>query len=296
MSKQPTPKQIIEALAEAIAKCDHAWELPWRKGTIPISAFTTSKQNKDPYELQGQNPWLCAYFNHVNGFTSLEFNTLKQWNLKGYRVKREQFGNPCYILQPKKFKKTMDDGTERWIMTGFRTIREYNAEQVENYDPSILMDKLKAELKQHEPVAHDKIDAMVKALNVELVHNEQRAYYQPSTDRINMPTHGSFKDSKGYYSTLLHELVHWTGHKTRLDRLDLKNKHGYAFEELVAELGSMKLSHHFKINLNPMTDDQHLAYLKSWSKGMKDSEKYLLTASKQAEKAVDWLIGSTLGA
>jgi antirestriction protein ArdC len=105
-----------------------------------------------------------------------------------------------------------------------------------------------------------------------------------------MPAKELFTSEQEYYSTLLHELSHWSGHESRLDR-DLNTgrfgEEAYAFEELVAELSSTFLCAHLDVHQG--YQDNHAKYLKSWLKVLKSDTKALMTAASQAQKAFDYL-------
>lgn len=125
------------------------------------------------------------------------------------------------------------------MATGAKAFRVFNADQVDGYQPEDL-----PQVSLVERV--EKAEMFVQATGVDIRHGGGRAYYQLSTDHIQMPDEVRFKDaetstaSEGYYSTLFHELTHWTGREDRCQR-DLKNRFGdnaYAMEELVAELGA----------------------------------------------------------
>jgi len=98
---------------------------------------------------------------------------------------------------------------------------------------------------------------------------------------------GTSTATECFYSTLLHELVHWTGHKSRLDRLDTKNREGYAFEELVAEMGSALLCVELGVSAEPRAD--HATYIASWLKALKDDKAFIFKAAKHAQAAADLL-------
>jgi antirestriction protein ArdC len=106
-----------------------------------------------------------------------------------------------------------------------------------------------------------------------------------------MPARDTFKSATGYYSTLLHELTHWTGHETRCKR-DLENSFGsekYAREELVAECGAALLCMSLGVEKQPTPE--HAKYLNSWMQAIKDDYKAIYSAMSQAQKAVDYLEG-----
>jgi antirestriction protein ArdC len=93
--------------------------------------------------------------------------------------------------------------------------------------------------------------------------------------------------TENYYSTLLHESAHATGHSSRLDRLDLKNRKGYAFEELVAELSAAFLCNQLAVSSSPR--DDHAQYLASWLKALDGDGDYIFKAASEAQKVVDWM-------
>lgn len=83
-----------------------------------------------------------------------------------------------------------------------------------------------------------------------------------------------------------------TGHKSRLDRLDSKNKRGYAFEELVAELSAAFLCNQLGVSSEPRED--HVQYLASWLSALKNDTDYIFQAASMAQKAVDYMDGLQL--
>jgi antirestriction protein ArdC len=129
-------------------------------------------------------------------------------------------------------------------------------------------------------------EAFIKAQRALIKHGGNRAFYVPSADYIQLPELDQFKSSHDYYATSLHELSHWTGHESRLNR-DFSGRFGneaYAFEELVAELGSAMLCAHLKLD----GQLQHSSYIASWLKVLKDDPKNILKASAQAQKILNF--------
>ena len=104
-----------------------------------------------------------------------------------------------------------------------------------------------------------------------------------------MPPFKNFEKSTGYDSTLLHELTHWTGHKSRLER-DFTGRFGseaYAFEELVAEMGAAFLCVQLGVKENIL---QHSSYIESWLKVLKADKRAIFTASSKAKQASEALL------
>jgi antirestriction protein ArdC len=144
---------------------------------------------------------------------------------------------------------------------------------------------------------HDPIEAAVEIVrgyvpNGPLIQNAAGgAWYRPSDDIVNCPSLDKFERVEAYYSTLYHELVHSTGHESRLDRLETTGfgSGPYAKEELVAEMGAAMLCGIAGIdNL-----DQSAAYVKNWLGRLQDDPKLVVQAAAYAQKAADLILGVT---
>lgn len=121
-----------------------------------------------------------------------------------------------------------------------------------------------------------------------------RAYYQPSTDTLNMPKITAFNKEASYYCTYFHELTHSTGAKKRLDR-DFSGKFGsknYAYEELIAELGAVFMCSEAGILFQ--TKENSAKYLKNWNTvlvtELENDNRFFLKASAQSQKAVNYIL------
>jgi antirestriction protein ArdC len=119
------------------------------------------------------------------------------------------------------------------------------------------------------------------------------AVYSLMTDQITLPTRESFKDEASFYATAFHEVIHWTGHPSRMGR-PMTGRFGtpeYAEEELVAELGAAFLCG--EIGINGQT--QHPEYIASWLRALKNDKRFIFKASTAATKAVAFLTGDSDG-
>jgi antirestriction protein ArdC len=133
-------------------------------------------------------------------------------------------------------------------------------------------------------------EAFIAATGANITFGGDRACYNMVTDSITLPTQESFVDAGAYYATAFHELVHWTGHQSRLDRLKATpfGSPEYAKEELVAELGAAFLCAEYGID----GKTQHPEYIKNWLAVLKDDKRFIFRASSLANKAVALLNGS----
>ena len=145
----------------------------------------------------------------------------------------------------------------------------------------------------HKPVASNQIiEEIIFNSSARIFEGGNEASYCPGSDVIRMPNKQSFLDTEGYYATLLHEMAHWTGHRTRLDRFDEWNrdKEDYAREELVAELASMFLSAETGLSQTKEHFDKHAAYIDSWLSILESNSNAIFTAASEAKKAADFIL------
>lgn len=130
----------------------------------------------------------------------------------------------------------------------------------------------------------------MKTTGATIQHGGNRAFYAPSKDVIQLPPFEAFKDKESYNGTALHELSHWTKAKHRLDR-DFSAKrfgdHGYAREELVAELGAAFLC--ADLGITPEVREDHADYLGHWLSVLKEDKRAIFSAAAHAQRAADYL-------
>ena len=267
---------ITDKIIASLESGNIPWLKPWKnkdanKGTIasmPFNGFSGRNYNGMNLLLLG-----CTDFNN-NAWYSF-----KQVKELGGNVKSGQ--KSTMVTFWSITEKTNKDGKpEKHFFLKYYNV--FNFEQCEN-----LPAPKNAPI---EFLEYNNIDGLVSGLGIGLNHGGDRAFYAPSRDSITMPTHTAFNDENAYKATLLHELTHATGHESRCDR-DKKNNRfgneGYAFEELVAELGSAFLSVHFSVEPSLQ---HNAAYIQSWLKVLKDDKKAIITASSQATKACQWVL------
>ena len=126
-----------------------------------------------------------------------------------------------------------------------------------------------------------------------IAHDQaDRAFYNRADDSIHLPPKEAFKDAPGYYGTALHELAHWTGHPSRLNRSTLNDSYrfgdlNYAKEELRAELASVFLAAERGIPHDPA---QHAAYVGSWVKALHEDKNEIFRAAHDASVATDFVL------
>jgi hypothetical protein len=136
------------------------------------------------------------------------------------------------------------------------------------------------------------VDEFLTCSGANIREGSGEAYYGPSDDLISLPSFAAFKSAAHFYGTAFHELGHWTGHESRLNR-DLRLRFGdrsYAAEELVAELCAAFLCAEFSID----GDMRHAGYIQSWIGLLKHDCRAFFTACSKAQAAADYLRGLAL--
>jgi antirestriction protein ArdC len=267
--------RIIEMLQKGIVP----WKKPWTGNMGEPLSFNTGK----PYK--GINRLLLDPM--FTGFKNPYWLTFNQIQKQGGRVIA---GSKSQIVTHFQWKeKETPEGVKKFA--SFRYFRMFNLEQTEGIDSPEGTD---VQVVPHNPIEScERIVSQWKDRPSIENRVEGRCYYRPSNDSITMMPLETFITRESYYATLFHEMVHSTGHKKRLDRLDddsfQTDRKAYAEEELVAEIGSQFLCEKVGIN-NTELGDNATAYIQGWLKVLKNNPTIVVHAASRAQKAVDMIV------
>ena len=289
---QPDPYKIV---SDSIIAMLEEGVAPWRKPWVASGYRPTSLSTNKAY--QGVNYWVLSFQAMNKGYESPYWGTFKQIAGRGGQVRTGSKGTAVVLWRriDDKRPEPLEDGTYKQVvfMTYFTV---FNAEQVEWPEGT----EPKYEKISDRPVG-DRIEAAQSLLDAyigrdgspELIHGEDRAYYSPSRDIINLPPFATFLDSEGYYATAFHECGHSTGHSTRLSRDGVIENHRfgdalYSKEELVAEFTAAFLSS--ETGIAPAVLENSAAYVKNWLLVLKNERKELLSAISEAQKAANYIL------
>ena len=265
-----------------------AWKMPWHRSAADITRPRNIKSGAPYHGINVPILWAAA---SSKEYQSGWWGRYNQWQEVGGQVRRGE--KATTIVFWKQIQKTLKDELTGEPKVEVFPIAQswavFNADQQDGWvEPAPPPPQNPAEV-------IDEVRRFVANTLAEIRHGGDRAYYSPGDDVIHMPERERFygtessTPTEAYYSTELHELAHWTGSAKRLKR-DFSGRFGseaYAFEELVAELGSAFLCSDLDIADVPRQD--HAQYLKSWLKTLKDDKKAVFTAASQAKKAADFL-------
>ncbi|MDX4034520.1 zincin-like metallopeptidase domain-containing protein, partial [Pseudomonas aeruginosa] len=272
--------RIIEQLEQGTAP----WQKPWQPGELRLPYNPTTGK-----EYRGMNSlWL-----HMQGHSDPRWMTYNQAAAEGAQVRKGSKGTHIVYWKFSEERKATDEqgrpvidpdtGKQKTVTVQLERPRSFmavvfNGSQIDGLPP------LEARPTGPEPERHARAEAILANSGADIRHEPgDRAFYRPSTDSITLPERNQFPTADNYYATALHELGHWTGHPSRLDR-DLAHpfgSEGYAREELRAEIASLMLGERLEIGHDP---GQHAAYVGSWVKALKEDPKEIFRAASDAER------------
>lgn len=271
---------VYEIITNRMIESLNASRIPWVKPWSTDNRLSMNFITKKPY--RGINAILTNY----SGFTSPYWLTYKQASSLGGQVKSGSKSTPIvYYAKIDKHQGTINESS-------FMLARYFNAFNLDQID-GIIVPPVNIPLIAFNPI--EEAERIVKgySLTDSITFNEQRAYYRPSTDVINMPKRESFINEPSWYSTLFHEMGHSTGHVTRLNREGVTSpikfgSHLYSKEELIAEMTASFLCASSGINSQ---FEQSVAYIQGWIQALKGDSKLVMQAASQAQKASDLILG-----
>lgn len=289
-------------VADKIIKSLESGTAPWMK---PWAAA----------DLSAQFPYNAATGNHYNGINIVNLlttNTERQFNdprwityiqaeAMGAQVRKGEKGTQ---IQFWKFKDTVDKVDENGKkvfdekgkpvkieiprehpIAAYHTV--FNAAQLDNM-PKLDLGEIESKRAFSPIVAAENI-LRNSGADIIFQPNGKSAHYNPGSDRITLPEREQFKSESLFYATALHELGHWTGHESRLNR-DLAHpfgSEGYAKEELRAEISSFMMSAELGLDFDP---GHHVAYVASWIKNLEEHPKEIFRAASDSTKILNFIM------
>lgn len=278
-------QKVTDTIVQHLEAGTTPWQKPWTGGEV--TPFRMPKNNTTNKHYNGINVLLLWCSSFAQDFSSNEWASFRQWNEQKESVRKGEKGT--MVVYYDKMEKEVDGEIKK--IPFMKSYVVFNRCQLNSFQPDadiVLPSKPLATRLEH-------VENYVVNTKAIIKHKGKQACFVPSKDEIHLPKREAFKDTQhstateNYYSTLLHELVHWSGHPNRLDRSFGKRfgDYTYAAEELVAELGAAFLCSELEITREPSKD--HANYIANWLTALKNN-KYLVTAAANtASKAVDYL-------
>lgn len=280
MRKNDAYQVITDRICELLERGEIPWERPWNSGDEIPKNLVSRK------EYRGVNIWLLSAMR----FTSPYWISFKQAKDLGGGVKAGEKGLPVVFWKWIEVEDKETGEVEKVPFLRYYTVFNLTQcagipenkipvpdEKTRPFNPIQAAEKIVSEMPQRPKIRS----------------GENRAYYRPSADVVNVPRKELFKSDEEYYSTLFHELTHSTGHESRLNRkgiVELQGfgSHSYTKEELCAEMGSAYLCG--KAGIIERTIENSAAYIQGWLKRLRNDRKFVVQAAAQAQRAADFIL------
>lgn len=294
------PDNIRQRITDQIITALRAGTRPWVRPWAGLANTGHPANVVSGRRYSGVNVLALLLASQERGYQSKHWGTYRQWHSLGFQVQQRpndvppgEWGVRAVLFKPLTRTKKNSEGEEQ--EEKFMVLRQFvlfNAEQVsgpgiEQYHARPRCEGAFVDCEQAERV--------IFSTGADIRHRGSKAVYHPIEDYIELPPRSAFHQAHEYYGTAAHELCHWTGHESRLARLNKLARFGdeaYAMEELVAEMGAAFLKAEIGI---PDADDLSnvSAYLDHWLKVLESDDTAIFTASAAASRAVDFILAFT---
>lgn len=280
---------VAEKLIEQLKTGTAPWQQPWKgvESFMPYNPVTKKR-------YKGIN----AIHLMMQNYRDTRWLTYRQAEEQGWQVRKKEHATSIQYWKLSELQDLLDkngkpilDSNGKPMKAEVKLVRPrvffasvFNASQIDGI-PELKQEQITFDWN---PI--ERAEKILKQSGAKIYHGDRRAFYRPSTDSIHLPHKEDFFSADGYYATALHELGHWTGHPSRLNR-DLKHpfgSEGYAKEELRAEIFSLILGEELRIGHDP---GQHTAYVQHWIKIIQDDAFEIFRAAADAEKIQDYVLG-----
>ena len=276
-------KSVYEMITERIIEQLENGVIPWQKPWSGTHSGAYNRISNRPYSLLNQ-----LLLKHGD-----EYATFKQWSGLGGKIRKGEKSEIVTFWKIQQIEEINEDGEK--TIKQLPLLRYYNVFHISQVDGVEPKEQLKiSDLESIEEAENIKNEYINREhLKIfETVTN--KAFYTPTFDYIEVPCKEQYQNIEEFYSTLFHEMIHSTGHKNRLGRLETGasahfGSKTYSKEELVAELGSAALVNMLGIETEKSFRNSG-AYIQNWLQALKNDNKFIVSASSKAEKAVKYIL------
>ncbi|HIH8982715.1 TPA: ArdC family protein [Serratia marcescens] len=270
---QTVTDNIIAALEAGVKP----WACPWQR-VAGMSGLPSNYATQVAYN--GMNIMLLWCSASKQSFSDSRWMTYKQALAAGGQVRKGEHGTAAI------FYTTLEKENDAGEVEQIPMLKSFTVFNIQQIDGLPLTTETASPEATFDPLPQG--ENLFRKSGANIIEKGQNAFFSPSTDEVWLPERHLFSDVANFSATGLHELVHWSGGKKRLGR-EMKGRFGsedYAFEELIAELGSAFLM----ADLGIVGEVQHESYIASWLKALKNDKRYIFKAVSAASKAHRYLM------
>ncbi|WP_341775878.1 ArdC family protein [Staphylococcus hyicus] len=265
--------RIIEQLQKGVVP----WQKMYDTGGLPINWKTG------------------RYYRGINTLLleAGEYATFKQISEAGGKVKKGERGHLVV------FWKIVEKEDENDELVRIPILKKYVVFEINTQVEGLKSKRsIKVNTNEAQSKPHTVTERYMDSQHIKLRNTLGSPCYIPSLDEVKMPPLKFYDNSSAYYKTLMHELVHSTGHKSRLKRDGVVGKINfgsdtYSKEELIAEIGAAMLASHTE--LTEVNIENSASYIDNWLTVLKGDSTFVVKAAQLAQKAVDYILDEGRG-
>lgn len=264
-------QEITDQIIQQIESGTPPWRKPWTGSSTPSMPMRSTGET-----YQGINVLMLWMQANIKGYDCPKWVTFKQAKAMGGAVRKGEKGTKVVYFNV--IEKEDDQKIPFLKAYTVFNLEQCDGIEYEMPDPPVDLGT------ERSPY----LDNYFERTGARIISDQNfKAYYHTGQDLIHMPPVSTFESVGRYYGTLAHETIHWTGAEKRLDRFKkFSNKQEYAFEELIAEIGSCMLC--AELGITPDID-QSAAYVESWLKALKNDNRLIFKAAAESQKAVNFI-------
>lgn len=300
---------FADMMIQKISEVAGDWKKPW----FPARTIG-SPQNLSGRKYNGMNSLMLYMHMERHNFSTPVYMTFKQADDINVRINKGEKSFPVLYwhfsvknketgekIDIKDYDKLFDEEKRKYDVISFLKIyRVFNVQQTDF--AAIFPEKFKdlekkfklPEIKEKEGFSCVELDRMLDQRSWVCpisIRESNHAFYIPLKDEIVVPLKAQFRSSGSFYSTLLHEMAHSTGHSCRLNREFSMNEKKYGKEELIAEMTAALECK--KLGISSGIREENCQYLKSWLNVLQKESKFILSILVDINKASK-MIGNVL--
>ena len=291
-------QEVTDRIIAMIETGTAPWRRPWDRPRHPaVPAFPINAATGQSYRginilLLGQDPRMaddprwCGY---------------QQAKAHGWRVQVGARGTTIYFFKRLEVADSgeideesrigtdnMGDISARRTIPLLRRHTVFHASQIEGI-PSLEEVYGAAEYLDHVWDTEEHLERLLYGTGARFVHEGTRAYYDVLEDRIKLPPRARFREAAAFFGVAFHELGHWTGHPSRLNRpfSEERDSPVYAREELRAELASAFLGAELGITHDL---ERHAAYLNGYLELLRNDNREIFRAARDAQGIAELIL------
>jgi antirestriction protein ArdC len=277
--------QVTQRIVSELEQGRLPWVQPWDSANAEVGLPNNARTGRRYSSINVLILWTRVI---ELGFSSQQWLTFNQAHALGGHVRRGEQGTTiCYAdrFMPAQEQQRADaEGREARQQAFLKCFTVFNVAQCDGLPAEITVADHAPPAEELVPIAHRVMDATGAVIRI----GGDRAFYSMIDDHIQTPHQSAYPEQINWYRTVLHELGHWSGHRSRLDRLTPApfGSEDYFREELCAELASAFLC----AELGIVPTVRHADYISAWIEVMKSDERAIFRAASHASRAAEFIL------